>query len=201
METGAILYVVAVREDASGWRDGGDARPEHARTMATADAGRGGAAGRCGGRRGAVADKPRVTTAGRDAVRLSTRLGFAATSRSRSGVGARWQDKKTGETPVGKRRCRRRRCMGTVGVFAATEAVVFNAVAGRAGGAAFRAPVTRPGGCLRAVGARPRECAQAGAHPAAARRCNLGRAAAPAGRRRHPRPGACRGGLFRPFAG
>ena len=65
-----------------------------------------------------------------------------------------------------------------------------------AGGAAFRAPV-RDRGAAASVGARPRECAQAGAHPGG--RLQPRTAAAPADRRRHaPEPAG--GGLFRPFA-
>ena len=55
-----------------------------------------------------------------------------------------------------------------------------------AGGAAFRAPV-RDRGAAASVGARPRECAQAGAHPGG--RLQPRTAAAPADRRRHaPEP-------------
>ena len=76
---------------------------------------------------------------------LSTRLGFAATSRSRSGVGA------VGRTRRRERRrwgsvLHRRHYMGTVGVFAATEAVVFYAAAGSWWSGLSRTS-TRPGGC------------------------------------------------------
>ena len=113
---------------------------------------------------------------------LSTRLGFAVTSRSRSGVGA------VGRQEDGRRRrrsvLRRRHYMGTVGVFAATEVVVFNAAT--TGGAACR---TSTGG-LRRVWVRG-ENVRNGCSSAAG--CNLGQLL----RRRPPsaRPGACRGAL------
>ena len=96
-----------------------------------------------------------------------------------------WQDKKTGETPAEKR--------------AAAEGIIWepSAYSRRprsssstpprgARGAAFRAPV-RDRGAAAGVGARPRECAQAGAHPGG--RLQPRTAAAPADRRRHaPEP-------------
>ena len=106
-------------------------------------------------------------------------IGVAVTSQSRSGS-ALLAGQEDGETPAEKRAAQRH-YMGTVGVFAATEVGVFNAAAG-ARGAAFRAPV-RDRGAAAGVGARPRECAQAGAHPGG--RLQPRTAAAPADRRRH----------------
>ena len=68
-----------------------------------------------------------------------------------------WQDKKTGEAPAEKRAAQRH-YMDTVGVFAATEVVVFNAAAGSWWSGLSRTS-TRPGGCGGCGCAATRMCA------------------------------------------
>ena len=94
-----------------------------------------------------------------------------------------WQDKKTGETPVGKRAAQkalygnRRRIRGDRG----------RRLLRRRGELVERPFATvRDRGAAASVGARPRECAQAGAHPGG--RLQPRTAAAPADRRRHAPP-------------
>ena len=106
-----------------------------------------------------------------------------------------WQDKKTGETPVGKRAAQKA-LYGKPSAYSRRPRPSSSTPPRGAGGAAFRAPV-RDRGAAASVGARPRECAQAGAHPGG--RLQPRTAAAPADRRRHaPEPAGA--GLFRPFA-
>ena len=147
LETGAILSVTV--QDAS---EGDSATLPETLTMAASRS------RRCG--RTARRSKRWSPTRGTTATRrwwLSTRLGFAVTSRSRSGVGA------VGRTRRRERRrrrsvLRRRHYMGTVGVFAATEVVVFNAAAGSWWSGLSRTS-TRPGGCGGCGCAATRMCA------------------------------------------
>ena len=96
-----------------------------------------------------------------------------------------WQDKKTGETPAEKPCC----AEGTIwepSAYSRRPRSSSSTPPRGAGGAAFRAPV-RDRGAAAGVGARPRECAQAGAHPGG--RLQPRTAAAPPDRRRHaPEP-------------
>ena len=96
-----------------------------------------------------------------------------------------WQDKKTGETPGGEACC----AEGTIwepSAYSRRPRSSSSTPPRGAGGAAFRAPV-RDRGAAAGVGARPRECAQAGAHPGG--RLQPRTAAAPPDRRRHaPEP-------------
>ena len=96
-----------------------------------------------------------------------------------------WQDKKTGETPADEACC----AEGTIwepSAYSRRPRSSSSTPPRGAGGAAFRAPV-RDRGAAAGVGARPRECAQAGAHPGG--RLQPRTAAAPPDRRRHaPEP-------------
>ena len=96
-----------------------------------------------------------------------------------------WQDKKTGETPAEKRAAQKA-TIWEPSAYSRRPRSSSSTPPRGAGGAAFRAPV-RDRGAAAGVGARPRECAQAGAHPGG--RLQPRTAAAPADRRRHaPEP-------------
>ena len=148
LETGAILSVTV--QDAS---EGDSATLPETLTMAAeqveAVQPAGAEVGR-GGRRQGVPQR-------RDAGGSRRDWGSQLRSRSRSGVGA------VGRTRRRERRrrrsvLRRRHYMGTVGVFAATEAVVFNAAAGSWWSGLSRTS-TRPGGCGGCGCAATRMCA------------------------------------------
>ena len=96
-----------------------------------------------------------------------------------------WQDKKTGEAPAEKRAAQKA-SIWEPSAYSRRPRSSSSTPPRGAGGAAFRAPV-RDRGAAAGVGARPRECAQAGAHPGG--RLQPRTAAAPADRRRHaPEP-------------
>ena len=148
LETGAILSVTV-----QGASEGDSATLPETLTMAAEQVEAvqpAGAGGRRGGRRQGVPQRRDAGGSRRD-WGSQLRLGAGAGSALLAG-------QEDGRDAGGEACCAEGGCMGTVGVFAATEAVVFNAVAGSWWSGLSRTS-TRPGGCGECGCAATRMCA------------------------------------------